>query len=142
MRPNSIVKFEQFYLGAMVIGLVNGALNWSNSAALLEADPSLAGWGSGFLVVSMVIGIGIALLLWYFAARKASNVAKWIITVFFGFSLISLPFSFGTLPMLNLVVTLVTYVLQAYAVYLLFQPDARQWFSTKGETPDLEKTFE
>ena len=140
MRPNSIVTFEKLYLGAMVIGVINGALNWNNAAAVLESDPNLAAMGSGFLIISLIIGIGISLLLWYFVARKASTVAKWIVTIFFVLGLISFPFSIASLPTLNLAITLVTYAMQGYAVYLLFRPDANAWFA--GEIQEIGDTFD
>lgn len=140
MRPNSIVKFEQFYLGALALGLVNGVLNWSNASEMLAADPNLAAMGPVFLVVTMAVGIGISLLLWYFAARKASVVAKWIITVLFGIGLISLLFSLGSLPVVNMVITGIVTLMQGYAVYMLFRPDAVAWFN--GESSDVGSVFD
>ncbi|QTD57119.1 hypothetical protein [Parasphingorhabdus cellanae] len=141
MRPTSIIQFERFYLGALGIGLVGNILNWDNATAMLQADPNVAMLGSGFLVISTVVGLAISLLLWFLAARKAVGVAKWIITIFFAIGLISIPFSLGQLNGLAIAISLVTMAMQAIAVYMLFRPDAKKWFAGE-KTVDLEKTFE
>lgn len=136
MRPTSIINFERFYLGALGLGLINNILNWSQATAVLN-DPNVqaAGLGTGFLVSTMVLGLAIPLLLWYFIAKRASNIAKWILVVLFGFGLIGILMSFsammamGTLPM---VLGLVAFALQAYAVYMLFRPDAVAWLNAGG----------
>ena len=77
MRPKSIELFEKVYLGAIALGLVNTFLSWSQVNAML-ADPRMqsAGVGNGTLVFGVVVGVLIPILLWYFIARRASNVAK------------------------------------------------------------------
>ena len=85
MRPESIVNFERFYLGALGVGLVNTALSWGATQEMLASDPALgaAGFGTGFFVSVLGLGLIIPLLLWYFIARRGSNIAKWILTVLF-----------------------------------------------------------
>lgn len=141
MRPTSIIQFERFYLGALAVGLVGNVLNWDNATALLQADPNAAVLGTGFLFISVAIGLAISLLLWFLAARKAVGVAKWIIVVFFAIGLISVPFSLGQLSGLAIVTSLVSMALQAAAVYMLFRPDAKKWFAGE-KTVDLKNTFE
>jgi hypothetical protein len=142
MRPTSIIQFERFYLGALVVGLINNVLNWSQATAALN-DPNVqaVGMGTGFLVGTMVVGIVIQLLLWYFTAKRGSNIAKWILVVLFGLGLIglliSLPglFAIGTI---GAVLSLLAVALQAYAVFMLFKPDAVAWLEGKGPTnPDI-----
>lgn len=141
MRPASIIQFERFYLGSLALGLVGNVLNWDNAVALVQADPAAAALGTGFLFISMAVGLAISLLLWFLAARKAIGVAKWIIVVFFAIGLISVPFSLGQLSAMAIVTSLVTMALQAAAVYMLFRPDAKKWFAGE-KAVDLEKTFE
>jgi hypothetical protein len=131
MRPASIVQFERFYLGALGLGLVNNLLNFSQATAVLN-DPNVqaAGLGTGFLVSTMVIGFAIPLLLWYFIARRGSNIAKWIAVVLFGLGAIGVLMSLSTMfamGTLSAIVGLVVFALQAYAMFMLFQPDARAW---------------
>ena len=142
MRPNSILIFEKLYLATLILGLINSVLNWGNASQILETDPNVTQLGSGFLVLTIAGGFLISLLLWYLTARKASSVAKWIITVFFGLGLLALPMSLGSLPSLNLAISGIALIMQGYAVYLVFRPDAKQWFSSKGKMTGLEKTFE
>lgn len=137
MRPTSIINFERFYLGALALGVVNSAMSWSQAQEMLTADPNIAaaGLGSGFLITTMAIGIIIPLLLWYFIARRGSNIAKWILVVLFGIGLLGLLASFAN-PLtpggLTMVLSLATTALQAYAVYLLFQADAVAWLTGAG----------
>ncbi len=140
-RPQSIVNFERCYLGAMVVGLLGSALNWSIIQGQLAASPGAA-LLPGWLMPAMIfISLTINLLLWYFAARKGAVVAKWIIVIFFAFSLLSLPgMVSGILPMRMVVFSLVGIVLNAVAVWMLFRPDSKPWF--EGVRPNLTDTFQ
>ena len=138
-RPASIVTFERCYLGAWIIGLINTALNWNNAVEQMNANPSVAQLGSSFASIMMIGGIAIGavitLVLWYFVAKRGSTVAKWIVTVFFAFGLLS--FLYGLLLGrvafgVTIAVTILTLVLQGIAVAMLFRPDTKAWF---GETP-------
>lgn len=139
-RPQSIIRFEQLYLGALVLSLIGGIFNWSASLTLLEADPATAAFGTGFIIGSMLVGVAISLLLWYFTARRGSKVAKWILTIFFAIGLFGIPFSIATLPTSILLTTLVNAILQGLAVFMLFRPDAVAWFN--GDTNDVGDVFD
>ena len=144
MRPESIVNFERFYLGAMGVGIINSVLTWNDAQEMVAADMAASGLGSGFLVATIGIGLAITLLLWYFVARRGSNIAKWIITIFFGLGLLfMIPTLFGSAPLpggtIGLVLTLVSTAMQGYAVYMLFKPDAVAWL--KGESKVDPGTF-
>lgn len=146
MRPESIVNFERFYLGALGVGLVNTALSWGATQEMLASDPALgaAGFGTGFFVSVLGLGLIIPLLLWFFIARRGSNIAKWILTVLFVIGLLgTIPLLTGSTPLpggtIALVLTLVATAMQAYAVFMLFKPDAVAWL--KGETRVDPGTF-
>lgn len=136
MRPASIINFERFYLGAMALGLVNSAMSWSQTQELMNSpEVAAAGLGSGFLFTTMAIGLIIPLLLWYFIARRGSNIAKWILVVLFGLGLIGFLMSFANPLMpggLAMILGIAGMALQAYAVYLLFQADAVAWLTGAG----------
>jgi hypothetical protein len=139
-RPQSIINFERFYLGSLAVSLLSSVLNWSTVMKTpgLEALP---GW---FMPVVLFISFGISILLWYFVARKGSVVSKWIVVIFFGLSLLGLPGMFletnsGLTTPLMLVVALITYVLNAIAVWMLFRPDTKPWF--EGVRTNLEDVF-
>ncbi len=144
MRPQSIVRFDQVFLAIIVIGLIGFALNWESAMAQLNANPGLSqlGWdGTGVLIGMYAFSVTISLLLWYFVSRRASNVARWILTVLTVYGLISLPFTLflSPLPWPSLIVAFVSAVLQAASVWLLFRPDAAAWFKhgPRGMDPDV-----
>lgn len=138
LRPVSIVWFERCYLGALVVGLLNTALSWNTTMAKMAENPGAEQMGSSFgattLIAGTLIGIVISLVLWYFAARKRANVAKWIITVFFVIGLLGIGASavMRTFPQgIAGVLGVVGFVLNAIAVWQLFRPDAEAWFENK-----------
>ncbi len=137
MRPASIVNFERLYLGGVALGVLNSFLTWDQQIEQLKADPNTAAAGSGILLVTTIISVLIPLLLWFFIARKASVVAKWILVVLFviGLIVLAVGLSQGTLPSgIGMVLAVVSFLMQAAAVYMLFRSDAKAWFSDgRGE---------
>lgn len=147
MRPQSIELFEKVYLGAIAIGLVNTFLSWSQVSAMLD-DPRMqaAGMGTGTLMFGLVVGILIPLLLWYFIARRASNVAKWIYVVLTALGLFGFLSSLAN-PLvpkgLVTVLGLAAVALQVFAAWLLFKPDSVEWLESKGANgPGDPTTFD
>lgn len=134
-RPVSISKFEVCYLGALVVGAVNSTINWSRyyaNPAVRQAETVIGTW---YLPTITALGFLIPLLLWYLAARRASVVAKWIIVVFFGLGALGLlaGIALNSFPTsLAAVLGIAAFVLNAIAVWLLFQPDSRRWFGETG----------
>ena len=147
MRPKSIELFEKVYLGAIAVGLVNTFLSWSQVSAMLN-DPRMkaVGMGSGTLMFGLVVGILIPLLLWYFIARRASNVAKWIYVALTALGLFGFLSSLAN-PLvpkgLVTVLGLTAVGLQVYGAWLLFRPDAMAWLESKGANgPGDPTTFD
>ena len=128
MRPTSIVLFERLFLLSLAIALVNGFLQYDALVAQVGNDPALAqlGWGSGAILVVMAISLLIPLLLWYFIARRASNIAKWILVVM---TLLDA----GQLGSLAGIASLAVTILQLVAIVLLFRADARAWLSDDAD---------
>lgn len=130
-RPQSIVNFERCYLGAVLLGFIATALNWKHMQAKVAVQQTEAMIGAWYMPTILAISLLINLLLWYFAARRGSKVAKWIVVVFFVLA------CFGTAmniarhnyaPGIAGVVSVAVFVLNAIAVWLLFRPDAKAWF--------------
>jgi hypothetical protein len=143
-RPQSIITFERCYLGGVALGLANNALNWSNMQEQMAATPNSQLLPDWFLPATIGVGLVITLLLWYFVARRASTVAKWILVVFFAIGLLGLPgiiagVSSGLIAPLMAIVGLITMALNATAVWMLFRPDAKLWFA--GQPTSLTDTF-
>jgi hypothetical protein len=140
IRPPSIVRFDYCYLGALLVGAVNAALNWSRYAAMPQVRDAEAMIGTWYLPTLTAIGYLIPLLLWYFAARRASVVAKWIVVVLFALGIVGLliALAMGTMASgLGGVLSVVAVVLNAIAVWSLFQPDAREWFGEAVHGEDI-----
>ncbi len=138
MRPTSIVLFERLFLLSLAIALVNGFLQYDALVAQVGNDPALAqlGWGSGAILVVMAISLLIPLLLWYFIARRASNIAKWILVVMTLLGLLFVNLDPGQLGSLAGIASLAVTILQLVAIVLLFRADARAWLS--DDTDDAE----
>jgi hypothetical protein len=138
-RPKSIVQFERLYLGAWLLGLLNTILNWGRitnaaraSAGGVQIDE---GFASNMMIASLMGGAIITVLLWYFVARRGSDIAKWIVTIFFGIGLVSFLWGIaaGTVGVgVPVAISVAALVVQGLAVAMLFRPDARAWF---GEPP-------
>jgi len=134
-RPTSIVNFERCYLGSVVVGLIASLFNWHDAQSLVAVQRANQMIGSWYMPAMLAVGIVIELLLWYFVARRGSTVAKWIVVVFFVFSCFGLVTGLAghRYPTgIAGVLSIVGFVLDAIAVWLLFKPDAKAWF---GEPP-------
>lgn len=144
-RPASIINFERCLWASMLLGVGSLALHWSVMIDGLKSDPTVAPMvESAVIFVGVALGIGFALsiLLWYFVARKASNIAKWIYAVVMGFGAVSTLTSLNdpTSPTgLALAISLVSTALTAFSILFLFRPDARAWFGKDAVDP---RTFE
>lgn len=145
-RPPSIVLFEKLYLAVIVIGVIGVVLSWNSLNAMVTSQPGVsASTGSGILIGSLIFGFLIPLLLLYFIARRASNVAKWIFVVLTAFGVYSFiaTLSNPLVPKgLLLGVNVVSLILTLYCAWLLFRPDAKAWLDSKGaEGPADPDTF-
>lgn len=136
MRPPSIIDFERAYLASLALGMVNTAINWQGIKQSLE-NPALkdVGLGLGFMIGVLVFSMALSLLLWFFIARRPSTVAKWIYLVLAAFSIVSIFSSLTTLPFgTEVMLNVVAQLLQLYAAWLLFKPDAKAWFAGQWTT--------
>lgn len=144
-RPASIINFERCFWASMLLGVGSLALHWSVMIDGLKRDPAVAPMvESAVIFVGVALGFGFALsiLLWYFTARKASNIAKWIYVAVMGFGAVSTLTSLNdpTSPMgFALAISLVSTALTALSIFFLFRPDARVWFGKDAVDP---RTFE
>ncbi|PVE59715.1 hypothetical protein DC429_04820 [Arthrobacter sp. TPD3018] len=143
IKPPSIARFEQFYWASVILGLINTALNWKTSQALIAANPVLAG-ASWIVPVTQLIGLLIAVLLWFFIVRRPSVVAKWIQVVFaalgaFGIASALFMLAMGRVPVtIQVVLGLVANILYIAAAVMLFKPDAKEWLGEGRDPDDIE----
>jgi len=140
MRPASIIRFDQLYLGAIALGIINTVLAYDSTMAQLEADPAIAAVGMagpGVIIGLSAFSFFISLLLWYFISRRASTVAKWILVVLTVIGLLGIPAALMMAPLMQTIITLVISAMQVGALWFLFRPDAKSWFEhgPKGMDP-------
>jgi len=135
-RPVSIVRFEQFYLGHIVVGLAGSviALFGNDNRALAQANETVGPW-----LLPLMLGLGLLTqaLLWYFISRKGASVAKWILVALtalnlFGaaFLLFGLATGFGaeSRSLAGSLLSLGASALLIAAVAMMFRPDTAAWF--------------
>lgn len=142
MRPASINMFEKLFFISIALGALSLFLNFEGQVAEIQSDPNLAalGAGGGFLIGILVFGLLINLLLWYFIARKASNVAKWIWVALTLLGMLGIPALFAGEFGLMKIFSLIGFLLSIAMIYYLFQPDAKAWFNKEG--PSDPSVFE
>lgn len=132
MQPESIRKFTLFYLGSLVVSLVATFVGYDVQLAQAEAQAAATGlaMSGGTVLAGIALYVAITLLLWYLVARKGFVIAKWIIVLFFLLTLVtSISGIFAGGLAVHEGLSLLAIVLTAAAVYFLFQPDAKAWFS-------------
>jgi hypothetical protein len=128
--------------GSLVVSLVATFVGYDILTAQVEAQSAATGlaMGSGAIVAGIALNVAITLLLWYLGARKGFVIAKWIIVLFFLFTVVtSISGIFAGGLAVHEGLSLLAIVLQAAAVYFLFQPDAKAWFAgerTAAATPE------
>lgn len=135
MRPNSIVQFERLFLVQFAINIIIQALTWTSSVAALARRARIA---ESEACVYLAVFVGVALLiqlaLWFFAARRRSVIAKWILSIWFvlgamqiALQTFQLGFSFSTPSLLGWA----GFLIYAWAVSYLFKSDADEWFAKR-----------
>jgi hypothetical protein len=140
-RPQSIIWFERLYLLGLVVAFAVGLFNWTKTQAIVAASQTLPSW---YPLVMTAVSLILNIVLWYFIARRGSNIARWIYIVLFAFALIGTAATLLS-PMLRLfgtftlVTSLLLTVLRGVCVFLLFRPDAQGWF--RGERGNIGDVF-
>lgn len=140
-KPPSITRFEQFYWASFAVGLVNTVLKWSSMQAALAINPMLAQW-QWILPLMQLIGIAISVAIWFFIARRASDVAKWVQVVIAGFCALGLLWAVFAIANGSVLLSAVVIVgllsngLYIAAAVMLFKPDAKLWFGEDLDEDD------
>lgn len=139
-RPRSIAIFEIAYLAALAINIAGPFLIWSAlTASVAEQAHSGADAGgvvNGVLIGGILVAGVLGLLLWWFVARRGSNVARWVAVVLLAYSLVSSALQVaqlgGGLDVIR-IVSLLGMVFTTVALASLFMADARAWFADEPE---------
>lgn len=138
-KPESMKKFDLFFWGSIALSVIGLVFSWATmqevmAAELAEAEGVMGeGMMQGVLVVSFVIGIGINIAIWFLISVLRIEFVKWIFIALVVWGLISLPEGvalvggFGLMHVPGLLAT----VLSLLAIWMLFRPDAKEWFAAK-----------
>mgnify|MGYP004543218415 CR=1 FL=1 len=135
-RPKSILLFERLYLASFLIGIVSTIQNWSVRERMLERNASTMNldW---LAPGATVLGVVIALALWYVVARLGHVVGKWIVmalAAWGGVLILMLCYGLATGrgALASLLVGIAQNVLYLAAAAMLLRPDARRWFGEES----------
>lgn len=132
MRPESLRKFDLFYIAAIGIGLASGLLNYDAQMRMLESQMAGSGleqYSGGIVLASAGIALAFNLILWLLASRLRMGWVKWVIVALVLYSLGTLVVGLS-MSMVSVSITgLITVLLKAIAVSFLFRPDAKAWFA-------------
>ena len=164
MRPESIRQFEYFYLGSIAVAVANLLFQLSQLGSAymgLGAFGGLERTTGGaptalllvlIVVASVLIAAVIPLVLWYFATRRASQTAKWLIVVlgvFGAVRLLLILVMLGALIVsrmptpdyvwLTMVLGFITELFHTAAIVFLFTREAREWFASRGAGPAVHE---
>lgn len=140
-RPLSITRFGRLYLSSTFLGLLFTVLYYDT----LREWSLQRGSSPGAILVFAFVGTLISLLLWYLIARRASRVAKWLVTIGTGFELVLMIGNVGAYLVFGaayLAIDLVLRLMTVAACWFLFRPDAAEWFRTRGKIALIETVFE
>lgn len=138
MRPQSIRRFDLFYLASLALSVLGFALGYDAVVRQVEAQSAQAGvpLGAGFAIGTFAVIFAIGLLLWFLVSRKRVGIAKWIIALLFIIDLLDLPaIVMGEMTVLR-ILALLTLVLRAVAVVYLFHPDTKAWLARDPAEPE------
>jgi len=119
----------------VLVEAVNTAMTWAATDAnpqTMQVKQMLGPW---FPALLTVFTFTLWLLLWYFAARTRSNVARWAIAILYVLGLIGFVFSLtvsGPQLALPLGLSVVSLILTTLAVICLFRRDASAWFGASA----------
>lgn len=130
LRPTSIIWFERFLLTALAIDATNNLASWNSLSTNLVAKGMSP--NAILLLLMCLAAPTVGLLFWYFVARRASNLARWILTILvvlggIGFVAVLLHRDAGDQPGILFIAALAE-LLKVLAVALLFTEKSAGWF--------------
>lgn len=145
-RPNSVLWFERIYGLSIFVSVVDLVFQWDSLFDDNEFDADVYRIFVATTVLAMVIIFAIELLLWFYTAHRASKIAMWILISISVASLTSWAVDYTGYEGIELVFYVASQILAFVALALLFRPDARAWFASKGaislgKDTDLEDVF-
>lgn len=138
MKPASMKKFDWLYLGSLAVGMAGIGLNFGTLSSQAEAQMTAQGlpdMASDMLVGGLLFGTAISLGLWVLISILRLELAKWILILLTGWSLLTTARSLDAGIDGTMAWGLVSTVMTLLSIWFLFQPDSKVWFAEKhGDT--------
>ncbi|KLI64692.1 hypothetical protein [Aurantiacibacter marinus] len=135
MRPDSIRKFDIFYLAAIAIGLASSLLNYDvqmDAAAVELSTAGLQDQAGTVMLVTLGLILAFNMLLWFLASRMRIGFVRWILLVVVLISVATR--LMGITQGANVSITdLISVLLKAISVFFLFRADTSEWFAARSE---------
>lgn len=131
-RPAEIVTFERCYLLAFAFGAANTAIHWRAYQALPQVAAANETLGPWYVWTVTLVGLMVPILLWYFVARRASSIARWIVVLIVALGTTSFLYSLlsgGFLGRPAMLMSAAATVLNVIAAVSLFRGGAPAWFA-------------
>lgn len=135
MRPESIRKFDLFFLAAIALGVASSLLNY-DSLLIAASEPlreaGIAELSETVLIVTLGLGIAINLLLWFLISVLRIGFVRWILLLIVVFLVVTRVLNVAQGANVSLT-DLVAVLLKAIAMWFVLRPDAREWFAKPQE---------
>lgn len=131
MKPESIRRFDLFFLASLALFAAGFFISLGATAAAIEAETAANGLkigGNAFAIGLFVVVFAINLVLWFLVSRKGTNIARWLLVVLLVIDLFGLPSLLSGSLSLPTIVSLLRILLEAVAIAFLFRADAKPWF--------------
>ena len=139
MPPRSIRLFTILFWAATFINLVGDSFHWEEAAAVigedlakLSVDESVT---SGFIIGLYGFIYALTMLLWFFAAERRSNIARWNYAILMGlacaFTALDMVTQTSEYAASELGFYGATTLISSASIICLFQRDTRDWFARK-----------
>jgi len=131
MRPESIRRFDLFFLASLALLVVGFVISFEAMVATVQAQAAARGlqFGTGFTAAVCALVLAIDLLLWFLISRKGVSLAKWLLVLLFVVDLFGLPSLVTGHLSAPKMVSLLRIALEAAAIGFLFPADAKAWFA-------------
>lgn len=137
MRPNAIKWFERFYFASVAASVLAIMLSYGT----LRAQAIARGESPAGSILGVIIAITTGWLFWFFIARRASNVAKWILVVLTVAGTLLVPSTWNQVAAVGtgyFLLSGASHLLSFVSIVFLFQPDAVAWLRSKGQVPPID----
>ena len=134
MRPDSLRKFDMFYLAAILIGVASSLMNYDatlEAAATQLSEAGLQGYAGTVMAITLGVIFAFNMLLWFLVSRLRIGFVKWLILLIVLFSVANK--LLGISQGVNVSITdVLSVLLKAIAVSFLFRADTKEWFAPRG----------